>query len=550
MAKRKHLINVHTSTGTTAPTGASLYLGELAVQHTTNDPAIWIKMGASESSNSYEKFIGQTEINNLVGGTSGLVNSLSASVVTNKNNITNLSGATTAISQNLNNLSAVTLTGVSLNGTAVTVTDHVAAITGVQTTISDLATIRNNAASGKAAYDGYIAHSANTDIHVTAAQKTAWTNGANSGASAYTDVRNLSAVTITGVSMNGSNVTVTNKVATLGTVITAETKLSSASTGTGNVVTDIAVNDHNITFTKGLKAASDDDIQALSAATTAHTADTTAHITSDERTRWNNAWTSGVSAYTKVEQLSAATTAINNTLTTVSGAAHTKITNLSAGTIALVGASAASVYSSAVSYTNNAISGLNSTTSVTAGNYITGIAIQNGKISGITQTALPSETQLSTASTGTGNVVTNLTVNNHEITMDKGITALTAITPNNTDAYLSATVASNSAITVGTKKAVVADKTALGNVAATGSLVDAKAVKDYVEDQISSAVDYKGSTGSTPSSAEKGDLYVASAGFTIGTGATAKTVEEGDFIIYDGTKWDVIEKNLTGAVTG
>ena len=647
MARKKHLINVHTSTGTTAPTGASLYLGEIAVQHTTNDPALWIKVGNSESSNTYEKFIGQTEINSLVGGASGLVNSLSASVVSNKTNLTNLS--------------AVTLTGVTLNGDAVSVDNHVAALTGVQPTITDLETIRKNAASGKSAYDGYIAHSANTNIHVTAAQKTAWTNGANSGASAYTDVRNLSAVTITGVSMNGSNVTVTNKVATLGTVITAETKLSSASTGTGNVVTDIAVNDHKITFTKGLQVASDSDLKALSAATTAHTADTTAHITSTERTRWNNAWTSGVSAYTKVNQLSA-------------------------GTIALVGASAASVYSSATTYTNQAISGLNSTTSVTAGNYITGIAIQNGKISGITESALPSETsvstgngssvssaaaavitgittggtkghtltlnksnkifsastsdsavtsvsastaanaakvnnltvetavptgavftdehvtevgnhytastatktggtttsssataikgitydaaghivavtsgsvltsftetQLSTATTGTGNVVTNLTVNNHEITMTKGITALTAITPNNTHAYLSATVASNSAITVGTKKAVVGDKTALGNVTATGSLVDAKAVKDYVEDQISSAVDYKGATGSTPSSAEKGDLYVASTGFTIGTGATAKTVEEGDFIIYDGTKWDVIEKNLTGAITG
>ena len=66
MARKQYLINVHTSTGTTAPSGASLCLGEIAVQHTENAPAIWIKMGAAETSTVYEKFIGETEINNLL----------------------------------------------------------------------------------------------------------------------------------------------------------------------------------------------------------------------------------------------------------------------------------------------------------------------------------------------------------------------------------------------------------------------------------------------------------------------------------------------------
>lgn len=65
MARKKHLINVHTSTGTTAPTGASLYLGEIAVQHTHGDPALWIKVGSAETSTEYEKFIGLTEITNI-----------------------------------------------------------------------------------------------------------------------------------------------------------------------------------------------------------------------------------------------------------------------------------------------------------------------------------------------------------------------------------------------------------------------------------------------------------------------------------------------------
>ena len=66
MARKKHLINVHTGTGTTAPTGASLYLGEIAVQHTPNEPALWIKVGTSEASTDYEKFIGSTEIQEMI----------------------------------------------------------------------------------------------------------------------------------------------------------------------------------------------------------------------------------------------------------------------------------------------------------------------------------------------------------------------------------------------------------------------------------------------------------------------------------------------------
>ena len=66
MARKKHLINVHTSTGTTAPTGASLYLGEIAVQHTPSEPALWIKVGTSEASTDYEKFIGSTEIQEMI----------------------------------------------------------------------------------------------------------------------------------------------------------------------------------------------------------------------------------------------------------------------------------------------------------------------------------------------------------------------------------------------------------------------------------------------------------------------------------------------------
>ena len=169
MARKKHLINIHTSTGTSAPSGASLYLGEIAVQHTPDNPAMWIKMGTSESSDVYEKFIGETEILNIVNGSNVLgsaytydgipyvnssttiadaysaltkeliddertisaafntlndritevsgaipdvsfVSSLSAAVVTNKTNINNLSGGVVA---NINGLSASVVTNSS-----------------------------------------------------------------------------------------------------------------------------------------------------------------------------------------------------------------------------------------------------------------------------------------------------------------------------------------------------------------------------------------------------------------------------------------------------
>lgn len=240
MTKRKHIINVHTSTGTTAPTGASLYLGEIAVQHKATDPALWIKVGAAESSTQYEKFVGEKAV-------------------------------TSAISQAVSS-------------------------------------------------------------------------------------------SLTGVSMNGSEVSVANNVAVLGTVITAETQLSTATTGTGNVVGSIAVSNHKVTSTM-FSAASADQISKLSGATQSHTVNTAAHTTDAEKTRWNNAWTSGVSAYTKVEALSAATTGISKNLT-----------DLSAVTITGVTQNGTSVVSNKVAaIVETSVSTANGTTSDTPAAVVTGI---------------------------------------------------------------------------------------------------------------------------------------------------------------------------------
>ena len=60
----------------------------------------------------------------------------------------------------------------------------------------------------------------------------------------------------------------------------------------------------------------------------------------------------------------------------------------------------------------NAINELDSAIAATDGKYITGIAIADGKISGFTEADLPT---LTSAKTGTGNVVSDIAVNGHEI---------------------------------------------------------------------------------------------------------------------------------------
>ena len=101
MARKKHLINVHTSTGTTAPTGASLYLGEIAVQHTPNDPALWIKVGSAETSTEYEKFIGLTEITNIFNMSQILGSGYTYSGIPYVNSATTIADAYSALTKEL-----------------------------------------------------------------------------------------------------------------------------------------------------------------------------------------------------------------------------------------------------------------------------------------------------------------------------------------------------------------------------------------------------------------------------------------------------------------
>lgn len=82
----------------------------------------------------------------------------------------------------------------------------------------------------------------------------------------------------------------------------------------------------------------------------------------------------------------------------------------------------------------------------------------------------------------------------------------------------------------------------------------AKAVYDIVNGSVATNVDYKGATSVIPATSQAGDMYIAANAIALtaaqsATGAAA-TAETGDFLIARSSgKWDIIQKNLDGAVT-
>lgn len=106
-----------------------------------------------------------------------------------------------------------------------------------------------------------------TNKVVTSTEKNTWNNAASNShmhsnktvldGITSTDITNWNSKTdnvgtVTGVKMNNTTNSPTDGVVDLGTVITSETLLSKGTTtGSGNAVTDITVNNHQITLTKG-----------------------------------------------------------------------------------------------------------------------------------------------------------------------------------------------------------------------------------------------------------------------------------------------------------
>lgn len=101
----------------------------------------------------------------------------------------------------------------------------------------------------------------------------------------------ITANVVSSVTMNSANKPINNGALDLGTVITAETQLSTATTGTGVVVTGLTVSNHKITTKMGnitLDNVADGSTRKLPTALSALTADATHRLVTDtEKTSWN-----------------------------------------------------------------------------------------------------------------------------------------------------------------------------------------------------------------------------------------------------------------------
>ena len=156
---------------------------------------------------------------------------------------------------------------------------------------------------------------------------------------------------------------------------------------------------------------------------------------------------------------------------------------------------------------------------------------------------LSAQTQLSYSSNGTGNAITEISVNNHAITATKGATF-------SVDGHKHI----GEDITGGTVGISYLPTATTVDMSDNNHVPTSKAVYEAIQGAVTSTMNYKGATDSVPSASTKGDLYVASANFTVPSGSSAtdnaENVEKGDFIVAnEDEKWDVIQKNIDGAVT-
>lgn len=298
MARKKHLINVHSGTGTTAPANADLFLGEIAVQHTLTNPALWIKVGTSEDSNQYEKFIGETEILDLFDDIDVILGEdYVYSGLPYVNSASTLAEAYSALTNETLNLSAETksiLDRVVENERVVSAAlndldDRIEELSGntgagagplSAAVISLSASVVNEAADITALSSVTHTHVNDTDVHVTASDKTTWNEkqdaisdlatiraNAASGMSAYNDVNALSAGTIGELSKKSN----TGHTHTISEVNGLQAALDDKS-GTGHT--------HDNYATTGA-------VNTLTNTVTAHTANTTIHVTTAQTATWD-----------------------------------------------------------------------------------------------------------------------------------------------------------------------------------------------------------------------------------------------------------------------
>ena len=416
MANRKVLINRHTSTSG-APIASEMFKGEIAVAHKTGEEILWTKNNDNEMVPFISCAQTMTMINNAIsdadvtydvkaadgdahvdvvsGGTEkAKVFTVSSKDVQSKAAFDTYSAATDAtIKQNYNTLSGAIDDVLAIITTAITGDD----IIKVQPTTSGAGTYQLSHKEATAV-TGFNKLATDAYGHVTAATAVAASDIKTLGFedSAWTEEKIASAIT----SLDSSISAVTGKYFTAlaienGKLVAKEEAdipvLEVESAGTGNVVEAITVDGHKISYTT-TSVATSHDIEELSAATKSFSAGTYSEFNS---------------AFTAINKLSADTEAADG-----------------------------KVFTSAKTYSDELIAALDSSKVATDNkHYITAITIDNGKLSTIGEAEIP---VLASAVTGTGNVVTDIAVNDHTITFAKD---LFVASDANLQALSSATVA-------------------------------------------------------------------------------------------------------------
>ena len=577
MANRKVLINYHTS-GSSAPTPADVFHGELVVAHETGKETIFTKNNADAmvpfiscaqtiaiidskikaADVSYDVKAGAEEQHIVVTPSqegSAVTFTLTSSDVQSgeefkaysadtKLRIDNVYSAETALTAVVSALTDVVLTGIS--GDSIIVAEILNPTTGANYVALTHRTGEEASGFKKLSTDAYGHVTASTDVVTADIQALGFKTSAETGedlaelsASVVTNKTNieaLSAGTLADIeALSGDVISYVNNLSAGTIQLSADTEAAiskaindldsaiSASTagkyitaiaiengllnkieeadlptlevesaGTGNVVSSIAVNDHKITYNT-VSVATSEDIQELSAATIALSAGTIHDIETLSGDVISYVKVVSGNIETVINELSAATTGISDDLATLSGAteaisgfAATQIEQLSAGTIMVSG-------------------------------------FAHGEIAELSGAVMANETDIDDLSAAT---------------LDLSAVTLTGVSLNNTPLTVTGHVVSVPVTTSGS---------GIANATESGSVADALAVKEYVQNTVSSAVEYKGATDDVPAGTPvKGDLWIASAPFEV----DGQNVETGDFIIYDGEQWQVIEKNLDGAITG
>lgn len=586
MAKQLHVIHRHTSAtlnpGSGSTDNAKLALGEIAVQHNANDPALWIKVGDSSSSTPYHyvKFTPATSLVDSVSSEGGQL--LEGDVLFASGTTATTSQVTEAV--NFKSEGGKMTGNIILDKSLDTGSTHAVVNSAVTTAINEVK-LSAHTHSNKTVLDGinatnvsnwgdgytYRVTGATGDTYVTASvANNKVTVGATSALTeavgkahdhsnkgvldgiASGDVSNWNSAfnnMLTGVTRgtDGTFVTTTvgtksNKSQSIGVAVT--TAATSAATSSANGLATAYETKQYIDSKSGnIKNVTTIDGQAVGSSADTLNFATGNSLVTKSTAKSGNVITTTIGVTTGTTSSSTPGLAVNTDVKDYVD----KATITGDGFV--IGASGLSVSHKAYSVTNTA----KTASPAHNGTFVAISDIKydgHGHVSAATATTvtLPPETTLSTGTSGSGNVVTGITVDNHKVTKVMGY----AVTSASGDDYISANT-TNGALTV-QLKSVAAAKEDIAGASATGSVADAKAVKDYVEQQITSSVQYCGATATLPTSTGVGDLYIASAQIAVPAGSSATgaatTAETGDYLISRSAgKWDVIEKNLTGAVT-